>query len=381
MAIEGPLHELSLEDVLQLLELARKTGVLELSSDVKRDEAEVRLVEGMIVGANRRRSTRWIGRQLLRAGKLTERELERALEAQRREPDQRLGEILVEMGSLEREALEQHLRFQLEETVYELMGWTEGRFRFEERDEAASDAIQVSVRVDSLLMEGARRIDEWSRLESKVPDPGCVPVLAPADEGESEDATAPLDLRPDEWEVLAEIDGGRDVAQIAAALGRSTFDVAKIVYGLASTGVVQVRVRAESPAAPDRAAAVRGVEDALAAGDYDQALRLARDLESSAPDDVELVVLHGRALAAKQRMRAATEAFARAASLDPLAPEPRYRLGFVAPRTGELRRAADALESFLRLAPEDTRRDAARATLDALRTLEATLEDAPVESR
>lgn len=377
MAIEGPLQELSLEDVLQLLDLSRKTGVLELRSESSNDEAELRFEDGRIVDARRRRSTRWLGQQLLRAGKLTERELERALEAQRRDPGQRLGEILLEMGSIERDVLEEQLRFQLEETVYELMGWQDGHFRFEERDGATPVPVGVAVRVESLLMEGARRIDEWSRLESKVPNPESVPALAPTEA----DGAAPLDLRPDEWEVLAEIDGDGDIAAIGATLGRSTFDVAKIVYGLATTGVVEVHPRASRPAERDRAASIGQIEEALRMGRFDEAIRRARELQTVDAEDAEIVLLHGRALAAKRRMRAATEAFARAAALDPLAAEARYRLGFAAARVGEFGRAAEALDAFLRLAPDDARAALARRTRDAVQTLQETLEDEPVAFR
>jgi hypothetical protein len=119
------------------------------------------------------------------------------------------------------------------------MAWSEGYFKFEERTEIAQHRLLARVRVESLLMEGARRIDEWTRLESKVPGAESIPMLAPGKEGE----TTPIELRPEEWEVLAEIDGERDLGRIAADLGRSSFDIARTIYGLVSTGVVQVQER------------------------------------------------------------------------------------------------------------------------------------------
>jgi hypothetical protein len=239
MAIEGPLRELSIQDVLQLLELANKTGVLTVRSDRLNDESIVHFSKGDIVFAVRRRSTRRLGQLLIRAGKLTQRELDRALEQQRASPDRRLAEILLEMGSISEAELERQLRFQMEETIYELMAWEDGYFKFEERTEIAQQRLLARVRVESLLMEGARRIDEWTRLESKVPSPESVPLLAPAGERDA----APLDLRTEEWEVVAEIDGERDIRQLGADLGRSAFDVAKTVYGLVTMGVVQVHER------------------------------------------------------------------------------------------------------------------------------------------
>ena len=365
MAIEGALAELSIQDVLQLLELAHKTGVLTVRSERLNDEAIIHLSRGAIVFAVRRRSTRRLGQLLIRAGKLTQRELDRALELQRTDPTRRLAEILLEMGSVVEEELERQLRFQMEETIYEVMPWDEGYFKFEERGEIGEQRLLARVRVESLLMEGARRIDEWTRLEAKVPSPEAVPVLA----ANAEREMTPLELRSDEWEVLAEIDGDRDVRQLAADLGRSAFDVAKIVYGLVSTGVLEVTERLTRIPELELMGAVDGVETLLNAGRAEEAQKLAAQLETSFPERADLAVLSGRALLAQNRMRAATESFSRAVGLNPLAMDAHYLLGFAAIRTGELERATKAWETFLRLAPNGEPRQLAAQALASLRAL------------
>lgn len=365
MAIEGPLAELSIQDVLQLLELARKTGVLTVRSERLNDEAIVHLSRGAIVFAVRRRSTRRLGQLLIRAGKLTQRELDRALELQRSDPTRRLAEILLEMGSVGEEELERQLRFQMEETIYEVMPWDEGYFKFEERSEIGEQRLLARVRVESLLMEGARRIDEWTRLETKVPSPEAVPALA----ANADREVTPLELRSDEWEVLAEIDGERDVRQIAADLGRSAFDVAKIVYGLVSTGVLEVTERITRIPELELKGAVGDVETLLGGGRADEAQKLAAQLETSFPDRADLAVLSGRTLVAQNRMRAATESFSRAVGLDPMSLDAHYMLGFAAIRTGELERATKAWETFLRLAPNGEPRQLAAQALASLRAL------------
>jgi tetratricopeptide (TPR) repeat protein len=365
MAIEGQLAELSIQDVLQLLELAHKTGVLTIRSDRLNDEAIVHFTRGAIVFAVRRRSTRRLGQLLIRAGRLTQRELDRALEIQRGDPTRRLAEILLEMGSVAEEELERQLRFQMEETIYEVMPWDEGYFRFEERGELAEQRLLARVRVESLLMEGARRIDEWTRLEAKVPGPEAVPVLAFVNEREP----TPIELRAPEWEVLAEIDGERDIRQIAANLGRSAFDVAKSVYGLVSTGILEVMETQDRIPEHELAGACENVEMMLQAGHTDEAQKLAAQLEASYPERAELAVLAGRTLAAQNRMRAATEAFSRAVGLDPQQTEAHYLLGFAAVRTGELERASRAWEAYLRLSPNGETRRLAADALGSLRAL------------
>ena len=372
MAIEGPLSELGVGDVLQLLELAHKTGVLTVRSDRLSDEAIIHFSRGAIVFAVRRRSTRRLGQLLIRAGHLTQRELDRALEIQHAEPTRRLAEILLEMGSVGEEELERQLRFQMEETIYELMPWADGYFKFEERAEIAELRLLARVRVDSLLMEGSRRIDEWSRLEAKVPGPEAVPSLSPTADRD----VSPLELRPEEWEVLAELDGTRDVRQLAADLGRAEFEVGKVVYGLVSTGLVTIAEARAHYTEQQLRAAREEVEGLLRSGQANEAQRLAAELEGSYPDRVELAILAGRALLAQNRIRAAAEAFARAVVLDPLSSEAHYRLGYAAVKTGELERAARAWDNFVVLSPNGELRQLVRSALTAIRTLSQVLERA-----
>lgn len=365
MAIEGPLKELSIQDVLQLLDLAHKTGVLTVRSDRWNDEAIIHFAKGTIIFAVRRRSTRRLGQLLIRAGRLTQRELDHALEIQRTNPTRRLAEVLLEMGSIGEEELERQLRFQMEETVYEVMAWTEGYFKFEERSDMSGPRLLARVRVESLLMEGARRIDEWTRLESKVPSPESIPVLAPT----ADRADTPLDLRPEEWEVLAHVDGERDIRQIAADLARSAFDVAKTIFGLVSTGVVEVEERHTRISEVQLQATIQDIERLLQEGELEQAQKLATELESSYPERAEIALLSGRTLLAQGRMRAATEAFARAAVLDPMSAEAHFHLGYSAVQTGDLHRTASAWETYLRVAPSGTRRELVASGLIAVRDI------------
>src|SRR5665213_493827 len=135
MAIEGPLRELGIHDVFQLLDLSRKTGVLRVSSQLREDEGLVFFDGGRVVQASIRSKPPGTD-----SGAFTQRELDR------------------------------QVRLQIESAVFELMSWREGFFSFEERtrDEMPGDA-HVTVSTESLLMEGARRIDEWSRIADLVP--------------------------------------------------------------------------------------------------------------------------------------------------------------------------------------------------------------------
>ena len=238
MAIEGPLRELGIHDVFQLLDLSRKTGVLTVVSELRDNEGFVQFENGRIVGASIRSSPHRLGDLLVRSGRPTDGDMARAQAAQQRGDPRRLGEILVALGLVTHKEIERQVRLQIEAVVFELMSWREGNFRFEEgvTFDLPRDAT-FAFPTESLLMEGARRIDEWSRIADRVPHLGMIPYLTPPDE----DHPAMLDLLPTEWQVLAMIDGEHDLRGIAQGAAMSEFDVARIIYGLVSTGVIRLK--------------------------------------------------------------------------------------------------------------------------------------------
>lgn len=238
MAIEGPLQELGIHDVFQLLDLSRKTGTLTVVSELRDNEGTVLFENGKIVSANIRSNPHRLGDLLIRSGRLTDADMARAQAAQQRGDGRRLGEILVALGLVTRKEIERQVRLQIEAVVFELMSWREGHFRFQEGiDDGHWRDWTVAFPTESLLMEGARRIDEWSRIADRVPNLAMVPYLTPPDE----DHPPLLDLLPSEWQVLSMIDGTHDLREIATTLAMSEFDVARITYGMVSTGVIRLR--------------------------------------------------------------------------------------------------------------------------------------------
>ena len=378
MAIEGPLRELGIHDVFQLLDLSRKTGVLRVRSELRDGEGVVLFDGGKVVRATIPERTPPMELLLLQSGKITEDDL---ASARARKANGRAGadvlDLLVETGAIAAKELERQLRLQVESVVFELMSWREGFFSFEERNPAdmPRDA-RVKVSTESLLMEGARRIDEWSRIADKVPSLGVVPTFAPV---EDESHASRLDLLPHEWEVLTMIDGERDLRGIAATLGRSEFEVAKIAYGLVTTGVIAL----EAPTRPSPPSGVtgEGVEPALAAGEaalqrhaYDEALARAREALELEPECARAFVLCARALARLERYDESHEALRRAVQADPLTPVVHLELGFAAVRTGEFAVARGSFEHFLRLAPSAPEAPRARAGIETVTRLMHLLE-------
>jgi hypothetical protein len=287
MAIEGPLRELGIHDVFQLLDLSRKTGRLRVTSKLRDNEGMVEFRNGRVITAMIRSNPHSLGQILLRSGKITDAELERATQIRLQQGERRrLGEILVGMGALTMRELERQIRRQIEAVVFELMSWQEGFFCFvESPDVGANVDPRAGLSTESLLMEAARRIDEWTRISQRVPSLDVVPALADVPDGQA----PTLDLRPNEWEVLAAIDGATDLRTIAATVSMSDFDVARVVYGLAVTGVVVLhdRPRRSAPAADHVAILLTDARDAVRRGDLTRAIdcwRRVLSLDPNAPE-------------------------------------------------------------------------------------------------
>jgi tetratricopeptide (TPR) repeat protein len=204
------------------------------------------------------------------------------------------------------------------------------------------------ISTESLLMEGARRIDEWARISHRIPHLGVVPVLAPIDE----DHPSLLDLLPNEWEMLAMIDGQSDLRGISTRLGRSEFDVAKIAYGLLSTGVIQIRTTEKPPVVEpllgdDPGPHIDHARVALREGRLDEALAAATAATRAAPTRADAQLLIARAFMRMEREADALDALRRAAQLEPRNPEVLLALGAMAARSAGMDQAILSWQRYL----------------------------------
>ena len=366
MAIEGPLRELGVHDVFQLLDLTRKTGALRIRSSLRDNDGVVYFRDGRVVGASMRDDTHKIGRMLVKAGRVTEEELLGALAVQLREGEsRRVGEILVAMGAISRRELERQVRRQIEAVVFELLSWSEGYFCFEEGTSGLDMPDESGgLTAEALLMEAARRIDEWARMADRIPHADVVPALCEA----NDDHAASLDLRPHEWQVLAAVDGQASLRAIAASTGLNEFEAARVVYGLLSTGVVTLVNAPAMALEEDALVHLSDAREASRDGRLTEAIAASERAIEQAPGIAEAHALAGLALFDLNRLDEADRCLRKAIELEPrtewlmvaarlairrgdLAGATRYWKSVVAaePRSRIAGQAREALEQAMRL--------------------------------
>jgi len=381
MAIEGPLKELGIHDVFQLLDVSRKTGVLRITSKLRQNQGTVYFDGGAVVYAEIQSNPHRLGELLVRSGKVGEADLNRARDSQQRGDRRRLGQILVGMGAITERELERQVRRQIEEVVFEMMSWQEGYFSFTEGPlPSFAGAGAVRLPTEALLMEGARRIDEWSRIESKIPHLDVVPALPPVEQA----SDGLLDLLPSEWEVLAAIDGERSIRGIAALLGRTEFDVAKIVFGLSAAGVVMLAERRVGGGAlghfQDVGELVRQGTAALTARDLDAARAAAQAALDRNAHDPAAHLLLGRIALAVRREAEAEDHLRRALRLDAMLVEAHRLLGHAVALQGRFPEAIEWWQRWLQLSAGSPDRaadvDRVQEAVHAAQTLDLLLRSA-----
>jgi tetratricopeptide (TPR) repeat protein len=242
MAIRGSLREASLPDVLQLLALGQKTGCLSIAD--QSNIAHVYFDRGRITYASIVNRRDRLGDILVKNGKIAQQQLDEAITRQEHQRDKRLGELLIEGGALSRTDLEQYIQLQIQEAVYFLFTWTRGTFNFEAEVRPESQDFLVAINPESLLLEGARRVDEWSLIEKKVPSFDLIFTV-----DRERLSSAGLALTPEQERIVPLLDGTRDVTRVIDDSGLVEFDVGKALYGLITAGFVQRTGRSQAASA------------------------------------------------------------------------------------------------------------------------------------
>ena len=250
MALRGSLKDFSLPDVFQLITFSRKTGVLRISGPGDASGA-VWFRDGEVFFAQSNWHHDLLGERLVAARKITPSALEKALEIRHAESEggRRLGQVLVAEGYITEKVLEAFVQEQIQDTIFDLMRWEDGEFDFELLPEVVDEDIGLTVSIENVIMEGSRRLDEWARIRKKVPSMDVVFKMATAP-GEG---TFEISLKPVEWSLLLLVDGTRSVAELARDTGRTDFEVARILYGLFSAGLLEFAVEDDLAKVPANA--------------------------------------------------------------------------------------------------------------------------------
>ncbi|HLB54654.1 MAG TPA: DUF4388 domain-containing protein [Gemmatimonadales bacterium] len=244
MAIRGSLREASLSDVIQLLFLGRRSGCLSVAD--RQRHGSIYFEEGWIIYATIVNRRDRLGDMLLASGAVSREQLDQALALQSTAPTRRIGDLFLDMGLISPAELRRHVRVQIEEAVYSLFAWTSGTFVFDP-DVRPDGSDQLDrINPESLLLEAARRVDEWSLIEARIPSFDLIFAVLPGQLEGHQSAFTEAQRR-----LLPLLDGRRDVRELIDASGLSEFEAAQALFGLLSAGLAH-KVGTSSTAASSR---------------------------------------------------------------------------------------------------------------------------------
>jgi hypothetical protein len=219
-----------------LIDLARvsATGSLIIVSD-DGEEAQLYLKAGLVYAVQVPGARPQLGSKLVSSGALAPEALADALEAQRTElQGWRLGELLVHLGYVEQTVVEAFVKEQVNDAMWDLMRWHNGRWRFRKNMKTRED-VAPPMEVVDLLSVLRERGYEWETISSVVHGPSAVPTLSAGGVANPETV-----LDPEAWSMLCKIDGERSVADLARDCGYTLFEAGHVIVSLVHAGLVDI---------------------------------------------------------------------------------------------------------------------------------------------
>ncbi len=170
MSLVGKLEDLGLGEILQIVALSGKSGILHIKSNNR--VGKIYFHKGKVIKAFSDAYRVNLGEVLIRKGYVSPEIIKKALEKQREiNYREKLGSLLINEFNIPKEKIEECVIDLIEKSVFSFFYWSEGDFKFELTDDIESEAIKLDLlqydltqsrglNPQFLAMEGSRIIDE-----------------------------------------------------------------------------------------------------------------------------------------------------------------------------------------------------------------------------
>ena len=231
MALKGNLRDFSTTQLLNLVNLARKTGKLALGGNDQ--DALLFFKEGRLIHASNDVDEGNLATMLLKVGKLTPSQAD-AISEQGNSSDRAIGKYLLEAKVVSRDDIVQGVKDYMLEIVYDLFTWEDGTFLFEQNGLPSKDRITVPLNLDNVILDGTRRLQKNKELQDELPDLNVIALKI------TDKPLRDVKLTQDDWRVISHIHPRNSVKQIAQNNNMDEFQIRRIVYGMLQAGIVEV---------------------------------------------------------------------------------------------------------------------------------------------
>nr|WP_320134118.1 DUF4388 domain-containing protein [uncultured Holophaga sp.] len=231
MGLKGDLATMGLEDIFQWLAVGKKTGVLELKGLLH--TKRVAFHEGRVSSVWSSDPREYLGQYLLAYNRISEEQLREALAAQEDE-NQLLGRILVSRQLITEAEIRRIVQLKVEESIYDTFLWEAGHFEFFDGQGSSQRSMLLSLDVTGVVLEGARRKDEWLHIRKVVKGGDAVVQAVP------EAIAEMLPLAPEDADLLARLDGQKTLDQLVIEMRAPEFKIHKLVFDLHEKGMLRI---------------------------------------------------------------------------------------------------------------------------------------------
>ena len=234
MALRGNLRDFSITQLLNLVNLARKTGTLVVEGPG--EAAKVIFREGKLSYAQIGQEENSLAAVLQRARKITPNQARVIRERTHQMSDKEVGLLLINGGYLSQKDILESLQQYNLDVVRRLFTWVEGFFRFDQGVGAPNGKIPVRIDLENLIIEGARQLREWEQLQDEIPSLDMSLKFTERPGANLRN----LNLSLEEWRVVRYVNPKNTMRQIAHTVKINDLEIRRVVYALLQAGLVEI---------------------------------------------------------------------------------------------------------------------------------------------
>lgn len=234
MALRGNLKDFSLTQLLNLVNLASKTGTLVIEGTG--EIAQLTFKEGKLIYAQLDKEDSSLAAILLRSKKLSSSQYDILISRIGNKSDKELGLMLINAGYLTQKEIIESLKQYFITVVRKLFTWLEGFFHFEVEINQANSRIPVRMELENLIIEGSRQKKEWEHLQEEIPS--LEMALKFADRPGAN--IKKVNLSVEEWRVVSYVNPKNTMRQIEHAIKMNDLEIRRAVFSLLQAGLVEI---------------------------------------------------------------------------------------------------------------------------------------------
>ena len=240
MSLNGNLCDFSFSQLLNLINLARKTGTLFI--EAPNQVASISFRDGKLAYAQMGKEPPSLGNILYRANKITAVQYGTLRMRAGQMTDKEFGLLLINANYITQEDILQSLQEYYVNIVKSVFTWVEGFFHFDNEKMPPEDKITIRLSLENLIIEGSRQLREWEQLQDEIPS---LDMALKFVDGARRVNLRDFNLSVEEWRVVRFINSKNTIHQIARTTSMNDLEIRRIVYSLIQAGLVEIPVPKE----------------------------------------------------------------------------------------------------------------------------------------